>query len=77
MKTVEFPAKTRDGMIIIPKKYQKHFSRPVKVILKIYESNKKQVRGKASKNGDIDNFFNQFRYDMSNFKFNREEANER
>lgn len=77
MKTVEFPAKTRNGMIIIPKKYQKLFSRPVRVVLKVYESGKRQSRSRMFKNEELDNFFDQYNYNMNGFKFDREEANER
>lgn len=77
MKTVEFPAKVKDGMIVIPKKYQKLLSRPVQVVLKVYDSGKRESVSKKKKNDEIDLFFDQFNYDLKKFKFNREEANER
>jgi hypothetical protein len=77
MKTIKFSAKTKDGIIFIPKKYQKKIINPVNVILRFNGKAKKIKDTKKRKNSFIDIFFNQYHIDLSNYKFDRNEANER
>jgi hypothetical protein len=77
MKSIKFSTKTKDGIIIIPKKYQSKITNHVEVTLCYKDiTAKSKVRKIITKN-DIDSFFDTFRIDLGGFKFNRDEANQR
>lgn len=75
MKTIRFSTKAKNGIITIPKKYQKFLSNPVKVTLQV-EAKEKEKHMKST-NTDIDMFFGKFQIDLRNYRFNRDDANER
>jgi len=77
MKSIKFSTKTRDGIIIIPKKYQGKITNPVEVTLHYNDIAAKSKARRIIKKNEIDSFFNNFRIDLSEFKFNRDEANKR
>jgi len=77
MKSIKFSTKTKDGVIIIPKKYQSKITNPVEVTLHYKDITSKSKVTRIIKKNEIDSFFNNFRIDLSGFKFNRDEANQR
>ncbi len=77
MKSIKFSTKTKDGIIIIPKKYQGKITNPVEVTLHYKDITAKSNVRRITKKNEIDSFFNNFRIDLSGFKFNRDEANQR
>lgn len=77
MKSIKFSTKTKDGIIVIPKKYQHKITNPVEVTLNYKGIAAKAKVRRISKKNEIDSFFNNFRIDLSGFKFNRDEANQR
>ncbi len=77
MKSIKFSTKAKDGIIIIPKKYQGKITNPVEVTLHYKDITAKSNVRRIIKKNEIDSFFNNFRIDLSGFKFNRDEANQR
>ena len=77
MKSIKFSTKTKDGIIVIPKKYQQKITNPVEVTLNYKEISAKAKVRKIIKKNESDAFFNSFRIDLSRFKFNRDEASQR
>ncbi len=77
MKSIKFSTKTRNGIIVIPKKYQQKITNPVEVTLHYKEIAAKAKARKNIRENEIDAFFNNFRFDLSGFTFNRDEANQR
>ncbi len=77
MKSIKFSTKAKDGIIVIPKKYQRRITNPVEVTLHYKDLTTKSKTRKITKQNEIDSFFNTFRIDLSGFKFNRDEANQR
>ena len=77
MKTIKFSAKSKDGIIVIPKKYQKKIINPLKVILQYNEKNNRDNKSRNQKKSAIEDFFNKYQLDQSKYKFDRNEANER
>jgi hypothetical protein len=77
MKSIKFSAKTKNGVIVIPKKYQQRITSPVEVTLHYKEIAAKAKARKNIRKNEIDTFFNNFRIDLSGFRFNRDEANQR
>jgi len=68
MYSVEFKTKSENGIIKIPEEYGELNSKNLKVVLILEETDKKD---------EVDIFFSKYNIDLSAFKFNREEANER
>ncbi|OQA20369.1 MAG: hypothetical protein BWY64_00203 [bacterium ADurb.Bin363] len=68
--SVEFNTKPENGFIKIPEEYNKLNLKNLKVILIIDDE-------KNEEKDEIDKFFENYNFDLSSFKFNREEANER
>ena len=77
MKKIKFSTKTKDGIIIIPKKYQRKITNPIEVTLQYNDINMTTRTGKIKNRQDIDAFFNNFQIDLSHYKFDRDEANQR
>jgi hypothetical protein len=77
MKSIKFSTKTKNGIIVIPKKYLQKITNPVEVTLNYKEISAKTKSRKVIKKNEIDSFFNNFRIDLSGFRFNRDEANQR
>ncbi len=77
MKSIKFSTKAKDGIIIIPKKYQSKITNPVEVTLHYKDITAKSNVRRIIKKNEIDSFFNNFRIDLSGFTFNRDAANQR
>ena len=69
MYSVEFDARAENGFIKIPEEYGTLNTRNLKVILIVQES--------VKEDDYIDKFFDNYSVDLSSFRFNRDEANER
>lgn len=67
MKAVEFDTKLQNGIIKVPEKYLKDLADDVRVIILIQEKKKNKKSPK----------FEAFSANTKDFKFNRDEANER
>lgn len=72
MKAIEFVAKTKGGVIAIPKNYLKQISPECRVIILMEPKPKKAAQPKKKKGG-----LTAISIPTKGFKFNREEANER
>ena len=75
MEAIEFTTDSHNGIIYIPRVYEDWLSKPVRVIL-LSDGNG------ASSEQDTDRtalrqFFDQFTADLTNYHFDREEANAR
>jgi uncharacterized protein YcgL (UPF0745 family) len=70
MEAIEFETISKDGMIKIPDQYREFLSKPVKVILL-------RVDEPEAASADIDKVFDRINLDLSGYKFDRDEANER
>ncbi len=75
MKTIKFSTKTKDGIIVIPKRYLQEIKNPVDVTLHYNDSSKKAPAERKGK--EIDAFFEKYRIDLSGFRFDRDEAGRR
>lgn len=73
MRAIEFLAETHSGILKLPESLKDWHDRPVKVILMRDE----EVAKKTASRESLRVFFAQFNVDLSNFKFDRDEANER
>ncbi len=71
MQAIEFETVSKDGIIKIPDSYQDFISKPLKVILLRADEPEKTSPDK------VDEFFDGINIDLSEYKFDRDEANER
>jgi len=71
MQAIEFETVSKDGTIKIPDEYKEFISKPLKVILLKTDEPEKTGSDK------IDEFFDSINIDLSGYKFDRDEANER
>ncbi|MBF0467544.1 MAG: hypothetical protein HQK61_01440 [Desulfamplus sp.] len=75
MQAVEFESKSYNGIIEIPAIHKEWYDRPVKVIL--LTDNKLKNSSKDTDKSGLIHFFNRFNADLTGYRFNRDEANER
>ena len=71
MQTVEFESKSYNGIIEIPVIHKEWYDRPVKVILLT------ETKLKDTDKSELIRFFDRFNADLTGYRFNRDEANER
>ncbi len=71
MQTVEFESKSYNGIIQIPVIHKEWYDRPVKVILLT------ETKLKDTDKSELIRFFDRFNADLTGYRFNRDEANER
>jgi hypothetical protein len=76
MQAIEFKAKSYNGLITIPSTYRDWYNNTVKVVL-LRESQESQPRRQQADSTELQRFFDQFNADLTGYRFNREEANER
>jgi hypothetical protein len=80
MYAIEFDASIKDGIVHIPEKYQELQNKKSArfIIMYDYPKTHKMTRDEASGRMDsVDMIFDKFQIDFSNYKFDRNEANER
>lgn len=75
MKTIKFSTKTKDGIIVIPRRYLQKIKNPVEVTLHFEDASEKAQAERKGK--EIDVFFKKYRIDLSGFRFDRDEAGRR
>jgi hypothetical protein len=75
MKAIEFTTASHDGVINIPDDYKDWFSQTVRVIL--LSNADMEVQEQPSDTMDLCMFFDQFSADLTDYQFDREEANAR
>lgn len=75
MKAIEFNAESHKGAIKIPETYRDWYEKkPLRVILLTIDEDKAI---KSDKSRNIRMFFNKINIDLNNYRFNRDESNER
>ncbi|MCI4399359.1 MAG: hypothetical protein JHC37_02240 [Campylobacteraceae bacterium] len=81
MYAIEFEAPIQNGVVHIPSEYKElQETDRAKVIIMIKEPISaivSSIKNISTTADDVDMVFNKFQIDMTNFKFNRDEANER
>jgi hypothetical protein len=77
MQTVEFETEIINDTICIPQEYRKKFLHKAKVIITDSNFSSSYIVRTKKKNIVTPNDFKSVKIDTRNFKFNREEANER
>jgi hypothetical protein len=75
MQSIEFKSNTRNGIVKLPEIYRDWFDKTVKVIL-VREPETGHIVKNAG-NQDLKEFFYRFEVDMNDWRFDRDEANER
>ncbi len=75
MQTIEFESKSYNGIIQIPKIHKDWYDKTLKVIL--FKGSEPEIRKKDTEKSDIIRFFDRFNADLTDYRFNRDEANER
>lgn len=75
MKAIEFTTASHDGVINIPDDYKDWFSQTVRVIL--LSNADMEVQEQSYDTTGLSKFFDQFRADLTDYQFDREEANAR
>jgi uncharacterized protein YhjY with autotransporter beta-barrel domain len=73
-QAIEFKTKSYNGMMTIPNIYKDWYDNTVSVVL-LRESQESQPRRQQAYS--TERFFDQFNADLTGYRFNREEANER
>jgi len=73
MQAIEFESKSYKGIIEIPKIYKEWYDRTVKVIL-LTET---ESEIKDTDKSELIRFFDKFNADLTGYRFDRDEANER
>jgi len=76
MQAIEFTYESCNGVISIPKQYKDWFKKSFKVILLATESTP-ITSSQDSINEEVKSFFENIQIDLSRYRFNRDEANER
>jgi len=83
MYAVEFITSIKNGVVRIPDQYKElQQKESVKILILMEEPGKDISYGindmrKSEISGDIENIFDKFQIDLTDYKFNRDEANER
>ena len=73
MQVIEFEAKYYDGLINIPDTYKDWYNNTVRVVL----LREPKPLPQENDSTELKRFFDQFNADLTGYRFNREEANER
>ena len=74
MQAIEFTYESSEGVISIPKQYKDWFRKSFKVILLAAEST---PLTSSQDSIEVKSFFENIQIDLSRYRFNRDEANER
>ncbi len=77
MQTLEFESRSYNGIIEIPKIHKDWYNRQVKVILLTETESESEIIDKGTDKPELMRFFDRFNADLTGYKFNREEADER
>jgi len=75
MQTIEFESRSYNGIIEIPKIHKEWYDRTVKVIL--LTETEPEIRDRDTDKSELMRFFDNFNADLTDYKFDRDEANER
>ncbi len=75
MQTIQFESKSDNGIIEIPKNHRDWYNRRLKVIL--LKEIDQESRDTYTDESELMLFFESFSADLTGYKFNRDEANER
>jgi len=75
MQTIEFESRSYNGIIEIPKIHKDWYDRTVKVIL--LTETEPEIRDRDTDKSELMRFFDNFNADLTDYKFDRDEANER
>jgi len=75
MQTIEFESRSYNGIIEIPKIHKEWYDRTVKVIL--LTETEPEIRDRDTDKSELMRFFFFFNADLTDYKFDRDEANER
>jgi len=73
MQVIEFKSKLNDGLISIPDIYKDWYNNTVRVVLLREPKHLPQETDST----ELQRFFDEFNADLTGYRFNREEANER
>jgi len=73
MQVIEFKAKSYNGLINIPDTYKDWYNNTVRVVL----LREPKPLPQETDSTELKRFFDQFNADLTGYRFNREEANER
>ena len=73
MQFIEFTSTSHNGLISIPDSYKDWYNNTVKVVL----LREPEPLSQKNENTELKCFFDQFNADLTGYRFNREEANER
>ncbi len=77
MQAIELTYESCEGMISIPKQYKDWFRKSFKVILLVDKESTPPTSSQDSINEEVKSFFENIQFDLSQYRFNRDEANER
>jgi hypothetical protein len=75
MQAIQFESKSNNGIIEIPKIHRDWYNRTLKVIL--LKEIEQEIRDTYTDESELMDFFDRFNTDLTGYKFNRDEANER
>ncbi len=75
MQAIEFESKSYNGIIQIPIIHKEWYDKTLKVIL--FKESEPEIRSKDTDKSELMYFFDRFNADLTGYKFNRDEANER
>jgi hypothetical protein len=75
MQAIEFTTASQNGVITIPQNYKDWLSKSVRVIL--LSSAEGEISRQAPDQAGLRRFFDQFTADLTDYHFDREEANAR
>jgi len=73
MQIIEFKVKLNDGLISIPDIYKDWYNNTVRVVL----LREPKPLPQETDSTELQRFFDEFNADLTGYRFNREEANER
>ncbi|MEZ4526756.1 MAG: hypothetical protein R2941_12620 [Desulfobacterales bacterium] len=75
MQAIEFESKSYNGIIQIPIIHKEWYDKTLKVIL--FKESEPEIISKDTDKSELMYFFDRFNADLTGYKFNRDEANER
>jgi len=73
MQIIEFKSTSHNGVISIPDSYKDWYNNTVRVVL----LREPKPLPQETDSTELEHFFDQFNADLTGYRFNREEANER
>ncbi|SFR60208.1 hypothetical protein [Thiomicrospira sp. ALE5] len=77
MAAIEFKTTALGEHIDIPEKFKSLFKKPVKITVRLDENNEAQPSHIELNYAELKKVFGEINLDLSEFKFDREQANER